>query len=122
MQSTLVTESPRVNVRMSISVNRPNLSAKRADMANELGGLSHQPCRALAFLAELELRLEGLADRPLGDQTALDLRPRRDLEHRVEKGFLDDRLQRARTSASMECELRDRVERTFLEHQLDVIK
>src|SRR5713101_447981 len=48
--------------------------------------------RAVALFTELELGLEGLADRSLGNQAALDLRTRGDLEHRVEERLLDDGL------------------------------
>src|SRR4030081_3786867 len=76
---------------------------------DELGRLSHQSRRTLAFFAKLELRLQRLADRALRDQTPFDVRTRWDLKHRVEERLLDDRLEGARTSPSKERKLRDRI-------------
>src|SRR6266851_6431998 len=81
-----------------------------------------QASRAIALFAELELRLQCLADRTLADQAALDLGPRRDLEHRVEQRLLDDRLQSARTCASKQSQLRDGIERALLKDELDVVQ
>src|SRR6266851_3123899 len=78
--------------------------------------------RSVALLAELELRLHRIADRTLADQAALDLGPRRDLEHRVEQRLLDDRLQGARTCASKQSQLRYGIERALLKDELDVVQ
>src|SRR5258706_4803915 len=94
----------------------PNAARRR------LGRLSHEPRRAVAFLAQLELRFERLADRALGDQAALDVGTRWNLEHRVEQRLLDDRLQSARAGAAKQCQLRDRIERSLLEHELHVVQ
>src|SRR5947207_12601376 len=58
-----------------------------------LGALADRPDRAFGFVRDFELRLQSVADRALGHDAALDLRPRRDLEHRVQKCFFDERLQ-----------------------------
>src|SRR6202162_2593571 len=84
---------------------RRTVFPRRSSTAEEyrepgLGRLSHEPRRAVAFLAQLELRLQRFADRALGDQATLDVRTGRDLEHRVEQRLFDDRLQSARTCAS----------------------
>src|SRR5712691_11202453 len=86
------------------------------------GRLSHRPDRAFGLIGDLELRLERVPDRALGDDAALYLRPRGDLEHRVEQRLLDDRLQRARAGAAQQSQLGDRVERALLEHELDVVQ
>src|SRR6202140_1209631 len=88
----------------------------------ELGRLSHESRRAVAFFAQLELRLQRFADRALGDDAALDRRPGRNLEHRVEERLLNDRFQSARTCASKKSQLRNGVERALLEHELDVVQ
>src|ERR1700674_5308334 len=75
-----------------------------------LGRLSNESRRPDPFIAELELGLERLADRALGDQAALDLRTRRDLEHRVEQSLFDNRLQSARTCAAKKSQLRNGIE------------
>src|SRR3979411_956726 len=87
-----------------------------------LGGLAYQSCGRLAFLAQLELGLERFSDRALGDQAPLDVRTRWDLEHRVEKSLFDDRFESARTSPSKERELRDRIEASLLEDELDIVE
>src|ERR1700704_1235592 len=84
--------------------------------------LSDQACGAVALFAELELRLERFADRPLRDQAALDLGTRWDLEHGVEESLLNDRFQSARTSASKKRQLRYGIERAFLENELHVVE
>src|SRR2546426_2014726 len=89
---------------------------------SQLGGLSDRPRRAFRLVRELELRFEGVADRALRDDAALDLGSRGDLEHRVEQGLFDDRLQRARTGAAQQRQLRDRIERSLLEDELDVVE
>src|SRR5258708_998209 len=81
-----------------------------------------QASRAIALFAELELRLQCLADRTLADQAALDLGPRRDLEHGVEQRLLDDRLQSARTCASKQSQLRYGIQRALLKDELDVVQ
>src|SRR5579859_96262 len=103
---------------------RPGRTRSYTNVRNPagLGRLAYQPRRALAFLDELELGLEGLADRALGDDAALDLRPRRDLEHRVEQRLLDDRLEGARARSALQGQLCDRVEAALLEDQLDVVQ
>src|ERR1700694_5026203 len=87
-----------------------------------LSRLPDQSRRPLALVAQLELRLQRLADRALRDQTPLDLRTGRDLEHRVEQSLFDDRLQSARTCPSKKSQLRYGIERTLLEHKLDVVE
>src|SRR5437763_10971466 len=87
-----------------------------------LGALADRPDRSFGFVRDLELRLQGVADRALGDDAALDLRPRRDLEHRVEERLLDDRLQSPCPGSAQQRQLRDRVQRAFLEHKLDVVQ
>src|ERR1700693_1453774 len=106
---------------------RRTVFPRRSSTAEEyrepgLGRLSHEPRRAVAFLAQLELPLQRFADRALGDQATLDVRTGRDLEHRVEQRLFDDRLQSARTCASKPRQLRDRIERSFLEHELHVVQ
>src|SRR5260370_32652730 len=73
-----------------------------------LGRLSDEASRAVAVFAELELGLEGLTNRALGDQTALDLMARGDLEHGVEGRLPDDGLQRSRAGSARNRKLRDR--------------
>src|SRR6266851_962116 len=87
-----------------------------------LGRLSHEPRRAVAFLAQLELRFQRFSDRALGDQAALDVGTGWDLEHRVEQRLFDDRLQSARTGAPKQGQLSDRIERSLLEHELDIVQ
>src|SRR5260370_26645301 len=87
-----------------------------------LGRLSHRPGRALRLVGDLELGFERIADRALRDDAALDLRTRRDLEHRVEKRLFDDRLQGPGAGATQERKLGDRVERPLLEDELHVVQ
>src|SRR5712691_11010747 len=87
-----------------------------------LGGFADHPGRALRLLAQLELRLQCLANRALGDQAPLDIRTRWDLEHRVQQSLLDDRLERAGAGAAQQRQLGDGVEASFLEDELDVVQ
>src|SRR5207245_9163880 len=93
------------------AIGRANLSdSPDYPGIRRLGGLSDGPNWALGLVGDLELRLQRVANGALGDDAAFDLRPGRDLEHRVEQRFLDDRLQGARAGAAQQSELRDRVE------------
>src|SRR5258708_2945907 len=87
-----------------------------------LGRLSHRPGRGSRLVGDLELGLERIADRPLRDDAALDLRTRRNLEHRVEERLFDDRLQGPGAGAAQERKLGDRVERPLLEDELHVVQ
>src|SRR5229473_8514469 len=83
---------------------------------------AYHACRAFRLLAQLELRLQRLANRALGDQAPLDIRTRWDLEHRVQQGLLDDRLERAGAGAAQQRQLGDGVEASLLEDELDVVQ
>src|SRR3974390_1890396 len=100
----------------------PNCRLSRPSRARGLSRLPYHAGPALALVAELELGLQGLADRALGDDAALDLGARRYLEHRVEQRLFDDRFERPRARLAREGELRDRVEAALLEDQLDVVE
>src|SRR5215831_8642924 len=99
---------PRMLPKTPDSPDYPNFSSSKTQVSPDYpktrtfgsGRLAHRAARAFAFLGHLELRFQRVADRPLGDDAALDLRPRRNLEHRVEQRLLDDRFQCAGAGAA----------------------